>query len=172
MLGYRQSLTLPMYPAIDTDLDDKPLTGAERAAFERVRQHSIHIVQTAIGEQETGVKRLTLRQVVSSKMPSGMKFTALDVTGEVFAGHIVTQPAGRETSDGSLLLAFDDPFTVLNYGHQYLGNPKYRPQSMNGPILAPMPKQSDDKTRTSVEPGTLLDVVVLPCPLLRFVQFS
>jgi len=134
------------YPAIDIDLDDKPLSGAERAAFERVRQHSIHIVQTAIHEQETGVKRLTLQQVVSSKMPSGMKFTAIDVSGKVFAGYIITQHAGRETRDGSLLLAFDGLFTVLNYGHQYLGNPKYRLESFNGRILPPPPNRSDDET--------------------------
>jgi len=145
------------YPAIDSDFDDKPLTGAERAAFERVRQHSIHIVQTAIHEQEAGVKRLTLQQVVSSKMPSRMKFTAIDVTGKVFAGHIITQPAGPEISDGSLLLAFDDPFTVLNYGHQYLGNPEYRPHSRNGPVLMPRSRRPDDQTGTSRKSGTSFD---------------
>jgi hypothetical protein len=75
------------YPAIDTDLDDAPLTRAQRAAFERVRQHYIHIVRRAIHEQETGVKHLTLQQFLSSNMPSGTKFTAIDITGRFCRPH-------------------------------------------------------------------------------------
>jgi len=103
------------YPAIDTDMDDEPLTPTQQASFERVRQHYIRIVRTALHEQETGVKHLTLQQSLSSTMLSGTKFTARDITGKLFAGHIVTHPSEHETGNVSLLLAFDDPITVLSY---------------------------------------------------------
>jgi hypothetical protein len=104
------------YPAIDTDLEDAPLTRAQRATFERVLRTYIRIVRRAILEQETGVKRLALQQLLSSNMPSGKKFTAIDITGRVFAGHIITNPVGHQNDNASLLLAFDDPITVLNLG--------------------------------------------------------
>ena len=104
------------YPAIDTDMDDDhPLTGKQQAAFERVRRRSIHIVRTAIREQQTGIKRLSLQRDLSSGMPTGTKFTALDITGKEFPGHIVSHTAGQKPYHGSLLLVFDEPMTVLNY---------------------------------------------------------
>jgi hypothetical protein len=49
-------------------------------------------------------------------MPSGTKFTAIDITGRVFAGHIIANPIGHQNGNTSLLLSFDDPITVLNCG--------------------------------------------------------
>jgi len=59
---------------------------------------------------------LVLQQLLSSNMPSGTKFTAIDITGMVFAGHMITNPVGHQKGNASLLLAFDDPITVLNCG--------------------------------------------------------
>ena len=145
------------YPAIDTDLDDEPLTHTQKAAFERVRQHYIHIVRTAVHEQETGVKRLTLQQSLSSKLPSGTKFQAIDITGRVFAGQIITHPAGHESRNGSLLLAFDDPITVLNHAHQYLGNAKSRAQLITGPPSPTAPKLTDASTSSIPKSGSYLN---------------
>jgi hypothetical protein len=96
-------------------MDDKPLRGAELAQFERVRQHYIHIVKTAIREHDTGIKHLTLQQSLGSMMPTGTKFTAVDITGRVFTGHIVSHSASASPHSGSLVLSFDEPMTVLNY---------------------------------------------------------
>src|SRR4030088_2267972 len=52
---------------------------------------------------------LTLLQEVSSKMPTGARFTARDTAGKVYRGHVVTHPARRLLRRGSMRLVFDDP---------------------------------------------------------------
>lgn len=142
------------YPAIDTDMDDELLTHAQLAAFERVRQHYIHVVRTAIHEQEIGVKRLTLQQSLSSTMPSGTKFTAIDITARVFAGHIITHPASHQTGNGSLVLAFDGPVIVLTYGHEHVVGAKLELSSMNASTTRL--KLSCERTDIDSDSGTYL----------------
>jgi hypothetical protein len=103
------------YPGIDTDMDDEPLSNAERAEFEQVRRHHIYVLHTAIHEQQTGIKRLTLPRKLSSRMPTGTKFTAVDITGKTFAGHIISHPARHSSGSGTLQLNFDDSLTVIDY---------------------------------------------------------
>jgi hypothetical protein len=52
---------------------------------------------------------LTLLQEVSSKMPTGARFTARDSAGKIYRGHVVTHPAKRLLRRGSMILVFDDP---------------------------------------------------------------
>jgi hypothetical protein len=52
---------------------------------------------------------LTLQEDLSSKLPTGTIFTARDVAGKIYHGHIVTHPARRLLRRGSMRLVFDDP---------------------------------------------------------------
>src|SRR5712672_3377182 len=52
---------------------------------------------------------LTLLQEISSKMPTGARFTARDSAGKIYRGHVVTHPAKRLLRRGSMILVFDDP---------------------------------------------------------------
>ncbi len=52
---------------------------------------------------------LVLQSDVSSKLPSGSMFSAMDSAGKVYHGHVVTRPARRFLRRGSLILVFDDP---------------------------------------------------------------
>jgi len=52
---------------------------------------------------------LTLQQNLSSKMPTGIAFTAKDAAGKIYRGHVVTHPARWFLRRGSMLLVFDEP---------------------------------------------------------------
>jgi hypothetical protein len=52
---------------------------------------------------------LTLREDLSSKLPTGTAFTATDSTGKIYRGHVVTHPARLLLRRGSMRLIFDDP---------------------------------------------------------------
>ena len=56
---------------------------------------------------------LTLLQEISSKMPTGARFTARDSAGKIYRGHVVTHPAKRLLRRGSMILVFDDPVVPL-----------------------------------------------------------
>jgi hypothetical protein len=57
---------------------------------------------------------LTLLTPVSSKMPTGSEFRAVDGLGRVYAGTLITRPARRFLRRGSVLLRFHDPVHVVN----------------------------------------------------------
>jgi hypothetical protein len=52
---------------------------------------------------------LVIREDVSSKLPTGTTFTAMDSAGKIFHGHVVTHPARRFLRRGSMILVFDEP---------------------------------------------------------------
>jgi hypothetical protein len=52
---------------------------------------------------------LVLREDVSSKLPTGTTFTAMDSAGKIYRGHVVTHPARRFLRRGSMTLVFDEP---------------------------------------------------------------
>jgi hypothetical protein len=52
---------------------------------------------------------LVLQQDVSSKLPSGATFTAMDSAGKIYHGHVVTHAARRFLRRGSMTLVFDEP---------------------------------------------------------------
>jgi hypothetical protein len=57
---------------------------------------------------------LTLLTPVSSKLPSGSEFRAVDGAGKIYAGTLITRPARRFLRRGSVLLRFYDPVHVVN----------------------------------------------------------
>jgi hypothetical protein len=57
---------------------------------------------------------LTLLTPINSKMPSGSEFRAVDGTGRIYAGTLITRPARRFLRRGSVLLRFYDPVHVVN----------------------------------------------------------
>jgi hypothetical protein len=52
---------------------------------------------------------LVLQEEVSSKLPTGTTFTALDAAGKIYHGHVVTHRARRFLRRGSMTLVFDEP---------------------------------------------------------------
>ena len=52
---------------------------------------------------------LVLQEEVSSKLPTGTTFTAMDSAGKIYHGHVVTHPARRFLRRGSMILVFDEP---------------------------------------------------------------
>ena len=57
---------------------------------------------------------LTLLTPVSSRMPSGSEFRAVDSAGKNYAGILITRPARRFLRRGSVLLRFYDTVHVVN----------------------------------------------------------
>ncbi len=57
---------------------------------------------------------LTLLTPISSKMPSGTEFRAVDDCGKVYAGTVIAHPARRFLRRGSVLLRFSDPVHLVN----------------------------------------------------------
>jgi hypothetical protein len=56
---------------------------------------------------------LVLGEDLSSKLPTGTTFTAMDSTGKVYHGHVVAHPARRFLRRGSMNLVFDDPVSPV-----------------------------------------------------------
>jgi len=52
---------------------------------------------------------LVLQEEVSSKLPTGTTFTAMDAAGKIYHGHVVTHRARRFLRRGSMTLVFDEP---------------------------------------------------------------
>ncbi len=57
---------------------------------------------------------LTLLTPVSSRMPTGSEFRAVDASGKVYVGTVIAQPARRFLRRGSVLLRFADPVRLVN----------------------------------------------------------
>jgi hypothetical protein len=100
------------------------------------------VVLVTIGDAQTVT--LTLREDLSSKLPTGTAFTAGDTVGKVYNGHVVTHPARRLLRRGSMILVFDDlvvPVTKDPEGVFRAGN-KMRLLKLGGSLLAA--KLADD----------------------------
>lgn len=52
---------------------------------------------------------LVLQEDISSKLPTGATFTAMDSAGKLYHGHVVTHRARRFLRRGSMALVFDEP---------------------------------------------------------------
>jgi hypothetical protein len=59
------------------------------------------IVLVTTGDAQTVT--LTLREDLSSKLPTETAFTAVDTAGKVYNGHVVTHPARRLLRRGSMI---------------------------------------------------------------------
>lgn len=56
---------------------------------------------------------LVLQEDVSSKLPTGTTFTAMDSAGKVYHGHLVTHRARLFLRRGSMSLVFDEPVLAV-----------------------------------------------------------
>ena len=56
---------------------------------------------------------LVLQEEVSSKLPTGTTFTAMDTAGKIYHGHVVTHRARRFLRRGSMTLVFDEPVSPV-----------------------------------------------------------
>ena len=100
------------------------------------------IVLVTISDAQT--LTLTLLEDLSSQLPPGTGFTAVDSTGKIYHGHVVTHPARRLLRRGSMRLVFDDPVlpvTMDREGVLRAGN-KMRLLKLGGSLLAA--KLADD----------------------------
>jgi hypothetical protein len=87
---------------------------------------------------------LTLLQEITSKLPTGARFTARDSAGKIYSGHAVTHPAKRFLRRGSIILVFDDPVVPVTKdreGASRAGN-KMRLLKLGGSLAAA--KLADD----------------------------
>jgi hypothetical protein len=85
---------------------------------------------------------LTLLEDISSKLPTGTVFTARDVVGKIYPGHVVTYPARRLLRRGSMRLVFDDPVVPANNEGIFRAGNKMRLLKLGGSLAAA--KLADD----------------------------
>jgi hypothetical protein len=74
--------------------------------------------QPALNAQPV-VVRLTLQQELSSKLPNGSAFSAVDGAGKVYGGYIATKKAKwfhGLWNRGTIRLVFDDPMQIVSVG--------------------------------------------------------
>jgi hypothetical protein len=70
---------------------------------------------------ETVIVRLKLQQDLSSKLPNGSAFSAVDGTGKVYSGYIATKKAKwfhGLWNRGTIRLVFDQPMQIVSVGGQ------------------------------------------------------
>jgi len=94
--------------------------------------------------------QLILQQDLSSKLPTGTRFTATDSAGKVYNGHVVTRPARRLLRRGSMILVFDDPVAPVTKDPEGIfraGN-RNRLVKLGGSLAAA--KIADDAVDTSI----------------------
>jgi hypothetical protein len=68
---------------------------------------------------DAGIVRLTLQQDLSSKLPNGSPFSAVDGAGKVFTGYIATKKAKwfhGLWNRGTIRLVFDEPMQIVSVG--------------------------------------------------------
>ena len=94
--------------------------------------------------------QLILQQDLSSKLPTGTRFTAKDSSGKVFNGHVVTHPARRLLRRGSMILVFDDPVSPITKDPEgvFRAGNKNRLIKLGGSLAAA--KIADDAVDTSI----------------------
>lgn len=65
------------------------------------------------GTSSAQMTKLVLQEDVTSKLPTGTTFTAMDSAGKIYHGHVVTHPARRFLRRGSMNLVFDEPLLAV-----------------------------------------------------------
>lgn len=88
----------------------------------KVLATALFLAATASAQQpapsaETVVVRLTLQQELSSKLPNGSAFSAVDGAGKVDGGYIATKKAKwfhGLWNRGTIRLVFDDPMQIVS----------------------------------------------------------
>jgi hypothetical protein len=87
---------------------------------------------------------LTLLQEITSKLPTGARFTARDSAGKIYSGHAVTHPAKRFLRRGSIILVFDDPVVPVTKDREgaFRAGNKMRLLKLGGSLAAA--KLADD----------------------------
>ena len=93
---------------------------------------------------------LTLLQEITSKLPTGARFTARDSAGKIYSGHVVTHPAKRFLRRGSIILVFDDPVVPVTKDREgaFRAGNKMRLLKLGGSLAAA--KLADDLVDTSI----------------------
>ncbi len=69
--------------------------------------------------KNAGIVRLTLQQDLSSKLPNGSAFSAVDGAGKVYGGYIATKKAKwfhGLWNRGTIRLVFDQPMQIVSVG--------------------------------------------------------
>ena len=80
------------------------------AVFTASRTNLISLIILALATLSTAqTVTLTIQEDLSSKLPTGARFTATDGSGKIYQGHLITHPARRLLRRGSMILVFDDP---------------------------------------------------------------
>ena len=100
-----------------------------------------------------GAQPLTLLTAVSSKMPSGSEFRAVDDSGKVYAGTVVAKPARRFLRRGYVLLRFYEPVHVVNSDPEGVIRPGRKKQLIllgTTPLIA---KIADDSVDAAIGGG-------------------
>lgn len=75
--------------------------------------------QAQSSPKDTGVVRLTLQQDLSSKLPNGSVFSAVDGAGRVYTGYVATKRAKwfhGLWNRGTIRLVFDQPLQIVSVG--------------------------------------------------------
>lgn len=70
-----------------------------------------------------GIVRLTLQQDLSSKLPNGTAFSAVDGAGKVYTGYVATKKAKwfhGLWNRGTIRLVFDQPMQIVSVGGKAL----------------------------------------------------
>lgn len=93
---------------------------------------------------------LILQQDLSSKMPTGSKFTATGADGKIYRGHVVTHRAKWFLRRGSMILVFDDPVDAVTKDREgvFRAGNKMRLLKLGGSLAAG--KLADDLVDTSI----------------------
>ena len=69
--------------------------------------------------KDAGIVRMTLQQDLSSKLPNGSPFSAVDGAGKVYTGYIATKKAKwfhGLWNRGTIRLVFDQPMQIVSVG--------------------------------------------------------
>src|SRR6267143_6657730 len=103
---------------------------------------------------------LVLREDVSSKLPTGTTFTAMDSAGKIYRGHVVTHPARRFLRRGSMTLVFDEPVLPVTKDREgvFRAGNKMRLLKMGGSLAAA--KLADDAVDGAIGAGKARYVAV------------
>ena len=93
---------------------------------------------------------LTLQETLSSKMPSQSPFTAKDVSGKIYTGHVITHPARWFLRRGSMVLVFDEPVVAVTKDPEgvFRAGNKMRLLKLGGSLAAA--KIADDAVDTAI----------------------
>jgi hypothetical protein len=90
---------------------------------------------------------LTLLTPVSSKMPSGTEFRAVDTSGNVYVGTVIARAARRFMRRGAVMLRFADPVHLVNSDPEGVIRPSHRRQIIflgTTPLIAKIADDSVD----------------------------